>query len=237
MTASDKDRLPQASTRREVDAFIESLRRTPARRAGTARGRLVFALDATASRGPTWDRAAHQQARMFEAVSSIGKLSVQLCYYRGFREFHATGWFTDAAALTQEMTRVSCRAGYTQIGRVLQHALSESRRERIDALVFVGDCCEEPIEDLAEQAGKLGLLGVPAFVFQEAADPLATGAFERIAALSGGAHCRFDGSSAAQLRDLLTAVAVYSTGGMRALLDFSEASDPIVQLLTRQLPK
>ena len=47
----------------DVAAFLEEVRRLPARpEAGGGRGRLIFALDATASREPTWDRACHVQA-------------------------------------------------------------------------------------------------------------------------------------------------------------------------------
>ena len=37
-----------------------------------ARGRLIFALDATASRELTWDMAATLQAAMFEEAARIG---------------------------------------------------------------------------------------------------------------------------------------------------------------------
>jgi len=38
---------------------------------------------------------------------------------------------------------VSCAAGLTRIGWVLRHVAEESRRDRVNALVFVGDCVEE----------------------------------------------------------------------------------------------
>ena len=49
------DRLPQRSSRGEVDAFLQRVAKTPA----VGGGRLLFALDATASREPTWDRASN----------------------------------------------------------------------------------------------------------------------------------------------------------------------------------
>jgi hypothetical protein len=58
---------------------------------------------------------------------------------------------------------------------------------------------------------------VPVFVFQEGGDARAERAFKEIARLSRGAYCRFDAGSAAQLRELLAAVAVYATGGRKAL--------------------
>ena len=75
--------------------------------------------------------------------------------------------------------------------------------------------------DLCARAGELALLGVPVFLFQEGRDATAGRAFREIARLTKGAFCRFDRGSARQLRDLLTAVAVYAAGGRKALLALS----------------
>jgi hypothetical protein len=88
----------------------------------------------------------------------------------------------------------------------------------------VGDCMEEDIDQLSQLAGELGLIGVPVFLFQEGDEPRATRAFKEIARLSRGAYCRFDAGSARQLRELLTAVAVYATGGRKALENLSGES-------------
>ena len=135
------------------------------------------------------------------------------------------------------MTGVHCLGGTTQIGKVLGHAVIEARRSKVDALVFVGDCMEEDVDRLCRIAGELGLLGTPAFLFQEGQEPIASKAFAQIARLSGGAHCRFDTGSARQLRDLLSAVAVYAAGGRRALQDFSKNRGEVVRRLTRQLDR
>ena len=208
---------PEASADREIDAFIEQVRAMPQKTAAGARGRLIFSMDATMSRQPTWDRAQHLQARMFEETARIGGLDVQLVFYRGFNECKASKWVSDAARLAALMSRVECRGGYTQIGRVLGHVLKEAGRGRVSAVVHVGDACEENVDALAAKAGEIGLLGIPVFMFQEGTDPDATRAFGEIARLTGGAHCRFDEGSAARLRDLLSAVAVYAAGGRPAL--------------------
>jgi len=217
-----------------VEAFLRRVAKAPAT---SGRGRLVFALDATASREPTWDQAAHIQAGMFDEAARLGGLAIQLCFYRGVLEFDASPWFTDAEALRARMTRVFCAAGLTQIARVLRHAAAETRRAKVHALVFVGDCVEEPGEELAELAGRLALLGLPAFVFQEGRDPNAERELRRIAHLSGGAYCRFDAGSPATLRDLLRAVAVYAAGGRRALEQFGDRRGGEVLRLTRQLAR
>jgi len=222
--------------RSEVDAFLQKVAATPppAKQAG-ARGRLIFALDATASRQPAWDRAMHLQGEMFQEAAKLGGLDVQLVFYRGFGECKASRWHSEGAGLLRAMTAVTCLAGRTQIARVLRHALKETRKRKVDALVFVGDCMEENVDELGHLAGQLGLLGVPCFIFHEGQDAAARSAFEQMAKLSGGACCRFDPNSARELRDLLSAVAVYASGGRQALADFSRERGGSVPQLTHQL--
>lgn len=229
--------LQNTSGPSEVDAFLEQVAATPKRTPAGERGRLIFAMDATASRQPSWDRAADIQAAMFQETNDLGGLDVQLVYYRGFQELDYSPWCSSAEQLLPRMTAVSCAAGLTQIGRVLDHSLAQAERRRINALVFVGDCVEEPLDGLAGRAGKLGLLGVPAFVFQEGRDPTAERALKEIARLTGGAWCPFDASSPQTLRDLLSAVAVYAAGGRKALADFGRRRGGAVLRLTQQVAK
>jgi len=174
------------------------------------------------SRQPSWDLALELQADMFRAGKSVGGLDVQLVYFRGFNECQASKWVGDPDALAALMRKVACAGGFTQIGRVLAHAKRESAAKKVSALVYVGDCMEEDVDQLANLAGELGLSGVPVFLFQEGSDPKAERAFREIARLSRGAYCRFDAGSARQLRELLAAVAVYATGGRKALQNFSD---------------
>lgn len=203
-----------------VERFLQQVEKTP-RAAGAGAGRLIFALDATASREPTWDTACHLQAEMFEATQALGGLSVQLCYYRGFGEFHASAWTATSSALLEQMSGVRCRGGHTQIEKVLRHALTENKAHRVAALVFVGDCMEENPDSLCHLAGQLGVVGVKVFVFHEGHELRARTVFKQMAALTGGAYLPFDATSAAQLKELLGAVAVYAAGGARALERFS----------------
>lgn len=206
-----------------IDAFLDTVAKTPLRSRPGTQGKLLFAMDATASRGPTWDLACNLQTTMFSETKNIGELELSLCYYNGYNNFRATGWLTDAASLNNVMTQVRCEGGLTQIARVLRHTIAENRRHPVNALVFVGDCMEEEIDTLCHHAGQLGLLGVPAFLFHEGVDPVAEQTFREIARLSGGAYSRFDRSSAQTLRDLLSAVAVFAVGGNKALRDFEAA--------------
>ena len=234
MTGRDKD-LTRKSSRAAIDAFVDKVRSAPAIKPGGERGRLIYAMDATMSREPSWDRACKLQGDMFRETAALGGLDIQLCYYRGFEEFDASPWLSSSRALLERMTSVSCRGGRTQIEKVLRQAISQTRQKKVQALVFVGDCMEEDADRLCHLAGELGVLGVPVFVFHEGTEALAANTFREIARLSRGAYCAFDASSAAQLRDLLSAVAVYAAGGRKALQDFSKKRSEVVRRLTRQL--
>ena len=231
MVAQSKD-LDRPSTEGAVSDFLRQVAATPRT---SARGRLIFALDATASREPTWDQAARIQSNMFLETRDLGGLEIQLCFYRGFQEFESSDWYQDSDALLKRMNRVFCASGLTQIGRVLEHAIDEAARRPVSALVFVGDCMEENRDRLADLAGRLGLLGVPAFVFQEGRDPTAEPCLRDIARLSGGAWCPFDANSPHLLRDLLSAVAVYAAGGRPALERYGQTRGGAVLQLTHQI--
>lgn len=221
---------PQATTSspRELQRFLEQ-----ARQLQPGCERLMFALDATASRQPTWDRACHLQARMFQATQHLRGLSIQLCFYRGLDEFKALPWLADGVLIRQKMLGVSCLGGYTQIGRLLRHALREHRSAPLRGLVFVGDAVEEHPSGLYELAGEMGLRGLPAFLFQEGRDEHAAAILAEIARLSGGAHCQFDQHSEQQLLELLTSIAVYAAGGATQARRLAVRSPAARRLLTR----
>lgn len=233
--AKERGNLPSEPAEAAVAEFLKQVARAPAPRPAEGRGRLVFAMDATASREPTWDHACQIQGEMFHATDALGGLDVQLVFYRGFGECKVSPWVSSSAALVRRMTAVFCLAGQTQIAKVLRHVTAETKRRKVNALVFVGDCMEESIDELAQLAGELGLLGVPAFMFHEGGDPIAAKAFKEIARLTRGAYCPFDAASAQQLRDLLSAVAVYAAGGRVALEHYGKAKGGLVLQLTHQV--
>jgi hypothetical protein len=224
--ANERDKTPTrsgsapaaASPRAEIDAFIQRARTLAPGNEGR-RGRLIFALDATMSRQPTWDTACRLQGEMFREAAATGGLDVQLVYFRSLNECRASRWVSDGAGLGDLMSRISCQGGHTQIRKVLSHARSEHAKGKVQALVYVGDAMEEAIDDLAAGAGELGLLGVPAFMFHEGHDPIAEQAFREIARLTRGAYCKFDLSAAGELAELLRAAAMYAAGGVKALAD------------------
>lgn len=214
--------VERASAGSEIAAFLKDAKATT----NVARaGRLVIALDATMSRQPTWDRACSLQGEMFAAAGKVGHLTMQLVYFRGFGECAASRWVQDGDTLARLMTRIDCRGGQTQIRKVLRHAIDETKRKKVQALVYIGDCVEEDVDGLCARAGELGLLGVPAFIFQDGRDGHAETAFREIARLTGGAHFRLDESAPGELAALLKAAAVFATGGRPELEKLTKGGD------------
>lgn len=200
----------------QVDRFLAAR--------GVGSGRLVFALDATASRLPLWSVACELTANMIQETASIGTLSLQLVYFRGGvdspSECVASQWTSDSVGLARLMAKVECQAGYTQIARVLRHAQHETLEAKVGAVVFIGDACEpenDDLDKLAVPAIALGRLRTPVFAFQEGREPNVENAFRRLAEWSGGAYGRFDAGAATQLGELLRAAAAFAVGGISAL--------------------
>jgi hypothetical protein len=232
----DKDKNSALTNRtggEGIAAFVDAAKKVPAP-GGSGRGRLIFALDATMSRQPTWDLAQSLQAKMFGAAGSLGGLDVQLVYFRGLNECGASNFVSGGQGLAQLMSRIDVRGGSTQIRRVLAHARDEAKRAKVGALIFIGDAMEENPDTLASLAGELALLGVKAFMFQEGQDPAAKRTFGEVARLTGGAYSTFDAGASARLAALLRAAAAYAAGGHAALLREVEG-DSAARLLLSQM--
>ena len=144
------------STRGEIDAFIEKVRGLSVAQEPGRRGRLIFALDATMSRQPTWDTACRLQADMFNETASVGGLDVQLVYFRGLGECRASRFVSDPRALAGLMEKIDCRGGHTQIAKVLAHARRETEKTKVQALVYVGDAMEEVDRRTVRQGRRTG---------------------------------------------------------------------------------
>jgi hypothetical protein len=225
---------PATTPRAEIDRFLVQVKAFgPVSKTGV-RGRLMFALDATMSRQPTWDQACKLQADMFREAAAAGGLDIQLVYYRGSAECRASSWITDPDRLGALMSGIDCRGGQTQIAKILAHARHECESGKVAVLVFVGDAMEESLDELCARAGQLGLRNVKAFMFQEGHDPICEQAFREIARLTGGAFCRFAPGAAHELAELLRAAAAYAAGGLTALAHL-KAPGPAVARLIEQL--
>ncbi|MEH6549521.1 MAG: VWA domain-containing protein [Pseudomonadales bacterium] len=225
-----KQKMPTQgrSTNTEISSFLEKSKISPSR---AKTGRILFTLDATASRQHSWDQACQLQGDMFRSTRDIGALTIKLCFYRGFNEFKASPWLIDTDKLLGLMSRVQCQGGYTQIRRALKLAIKEHEKQPVDAVVLIGDAMEENIDELCNLAGICGLKKLPVFIFQEGYETTAATGFAEVARLSGGIHCQFDQHSAEQLRELLTTIAIYATGGQKALSTRQHHSELVHRLL------
>jgi hypothetical protein len=212
---------PTVPTRKELDEFFAKVDPPP-------RGRLILCIDATASRQETWDLAAKLTADMIGTVASIGGLDTQLTYYQGTDKYVASRWFPDARPLVEIMSRVTVRAGPTQIAKALAHARRENIRQKVAAMVLISDACEERDRDLYAEAGECR---VPVFLFQEGDDEAVARIYRGIAFRTKGAVAQFDAGAAARLKDLLGAVAAYAAGGVKALAN--QKSEAAKLLLTQ----
>jgi hypothetical protein len=221
----------------DISAFLKTAATVGRPKVAGERGRLIFALDATMSRQPTWDMACGIQAQMFTEAARVGTLDIQLVFFRGIGECRASGWVTEASKLAGLMQKIQCAGGQTQIGRVLSHAAEEAAAKRIHAVVYVGDAMEENVDDLCARAGRLAIANVPVFLFQEGGDPAAERAYREIARITRGAYARFDPGAAAQLAELLKAVAIFASGGRAALTDASARGARGAQLLLGQMTR
>jgi len=229
--AQDNQSRSATSPRAEIDRFLDQVKAlSPGAKSGR-RGRLIFALDATMSRQPTWDQACKLQAEMFREAAAIGGLDIQLVYYRGLAECRTSPWIADPDRLGALMSGIDCRGGQTQIAKILAHARRETENGKVAVLVFVGDAMEEPLDELCARAGELGLHNVKAFMFQEGHDPTCEQAFREIARLTGGAYCRFAPGAAHELDELLRAAAAYAAGGLKALADLKANSVGVTRLI------
>jgi len=221
------------STGSDVATFISKARAI--KRIADAQTRIIFSLDATASRAPTWQQAQSLHKALFEAASETSELSLQLCYFRGIATFHASPWLATASGLRGALSQIYCEGGITQIQRLLEHCLHQhSDSTSIKAIIFVGDAVEEDAGLLNDLAVKCRLAKRPLYIFQEGSDPVAGSAFASMAALSGGVHFGLGNDSADQLRRLLQSVVRLATGGRKALESSTRESDKLLlKKLTR----
>jgi len=222
-------------TSQSVAAFLQKAAQVPVRAPGTKNGRLIFAMDATASRGPSWAQAMGIQTEMFQEAATVGGLDVQLVYYRGLMDFGASPWMSDADRMIALMRSVDVIGGQTQIERTLHHASAEAKQGKVNAVVFIGDAVEESADLITAAAGQLALRGVPVFIFHEGGLEPAGSVFRQIAQITHGAYSSFDARSPQQLRDLLKAVAIFAAGGRKALENFGRKTGGIALKLTHQV--
>ena len=194
-----------------------STRRAPLAPSVEGRGRLIFALDATMSRQPTWDTRLPAPGGDVRGGRKVGGLDVQLVYFRGFNECRASRWVERRAGAPRpdDRDRLPRRQHADRQGpdpRAARNRQAEGERARLRRRRARG-----AIDGLAAKAGELGLLGLRVSSSRKAAIREVERGFREIARLSGGAYARFDANAAGELPQLLRAAAVYAAGGLKAL--------------------
>jgi hypothetical protein len=209
----------------DLAAFLDEVKATHAL---AARGRLIFGLDATASRNRTWDMATTLTAGMFREASAVGSLDLQLVYYRGDRECRASGWVSDTDRLVKIMTKIACEPGETQIERILAHAIKETAKLQVNALVFIRDAIEESLDILAARARELGRLGAPVFMFQEGNDPGVSERFRTLRRTRAALTRSSTQGPQSNWANCLRAVARFATGGIAALEGRKDAGSTLL---------
>lgn len=210
-----------------MSAFVSKARAL--KRAANAQNRLIFSLDATASREPTWHVARSMHRALFDIATEDTTFALQLCYFRGLMEFEATPWMTQPGPLLDALNAVYCKRGATQIERMLRHALAEFEgSSSIKAIVYIGDACEENSDTLNALAVQCRLAKRPLLLFQEGRDATASLCFASMAALSNGAHLQLDDASGDRLRELLRSAVRFVLGGRKALQGSPHESDKLL---------
>lgn len=204
--------------------------------ANESRPRLLFTMDATASREASWNVAKEITGAMFEAVP--GALDVALAYHGGGRLQEITPFSPESKAFLDKVHMVRCTAGKTALNQILAQA---TQITRLKALIYVGDCFEDSPTDAVELAGQLKLRGVRCFLFHDASSKTlgydvetARTVFASIAKITGGALLPFDESSPQMVKALLEAISVYAAQGIKAL-EQKTKSLPAARLLLQQI--
>jgi hypothetical protein len=194
-----------------------------ARKASRDHPRMIFAMDATASREPTWELAIRLHRDM---ALALGTIEVQLVFFHGNGKCFASNWASGGSRLADLMAKVQCLSGQTQIAKVLEHVLRESEKHTIRGVVYVGDTCEEELERLSGLAAQMKQRKIPLFIFHEVSGD-ATGAseasdeilFRALATITDGVYAPFDAGAADQLQRLLRGAADYVSGKYAAVTD------------------
>jgi hypothetical protein len=187
----------------------------PAETGAPPRPRLIFAVDATASREPAWAAARQVTDALVRALP--GALDVALAVHGGSRVHTFTAFTNDANTLRDRAAGVGCVAGMTRLLPILSASLT---RQAVRVVIYIGDVFEENVLQGRRIADAMGAQGTRLIVLHDTADPAArrdAEVFWDLAKRTGGCVLPFDASASGRLRDLLSAVAVYAVGGEKLL--------------------
>src|SRR5271165_2696119 len=201
----------------------------PTETAAPSRPRLVFAVDATASREPAWAAARRVTDALVKALP--GELDVALAVHGGSRVHTFTAFTNDARTLRDRAAGVSCQAGMTRLLPILATTL---KQQSVRVVIYIGDVFEESLPHGRDLADSLGARGTKLIVLHDTSDNGArrdAEIFWDLAKRTGGCVLPFNANTPDRLRDILSAVAVYAVGGEKLLRERRHALPGAVALL------
>ncbi len=179
--------------------------------------RLIFAVDATASREPAWSAARQVTDALVKALP--GALKVALAVHGGGRVHTFTPFTSDPATLRDRAAGVTCQSGLTRLLPILAIGL---KQPDVRVVIYIGDVFEENIDQGRRLTDAMGARGTRLIVLHDTADRGArrdAEVFWDLAKRTGGCVLPFDSHAPGKLRELLSAVAVYAVGGEKLLRD------------------
>ena len=201
----------------------------PVETGAPVRPRLVFAVDATASREPAWAVARQVTDALVKALP--GELDVALAVHGGSRVHMFTEFTNDANTLRDRAAGVECAAGLTRLLPILSTGL---KRPSVRVVIYIGDVFEENVAHGRSLADAMGAQGTKLIVLHDTTDPAArrdAEVFWDLAKRTGGCVLPFDAGASDRLRNLLSAIAVYAVGGEKLLWEQRDHLPGAVALL------
>jgi hypothetical protein len=171
--------------------------------------RLLFAVDATASRESAWNTAKRLTDTLFTAVPD--RCPISLAVHGGSRVHTFTPFTTNAASLRSKAASVQCEAGGTTLLPILRRALALTD---IGTIVYVGDHFEESKREAFGLAQLLAGQRTRLIVLHDGRNNATRAFFRLLAEATEGTVLPFDANAVDGLRDLLHAVVVMTVHGL-----------------------
>jgi len=203
------------------------------------RPRVVFCIDRTASRQDSFEPAKRLMDALLGALP--GELELKLASFGG-EEVTFSPWTIDPARVRKVAAGLRCKAGYTQLLKVLRSVLEI---DAVRCVVHVGDMFEEDAHAATDMAAEMAERGIRVIVlhdtslrgmnFSAEAHDDARAVFQMLAQRTGGVLLPFDITALEELAKLMEALAVLAVGGTEMLKE-QEPVMPAARELLRLLP-
>lgn len=200
--------LSQIRGARPAKPQVDTAPAAPAAR----RPRLVFAVDATASREAAWASAKKITDRMFGVIPNA--LDVALAVHGGDDLHTFTTFSADVDAFRKQAAAVDCESGVTRLCDIMARTLDAGG---VRVMSYIGDAFEEDADEALKLADRFRLRGIQAVMLSDGAEGKPLEVFRQIAERTGGAVLDFRAGDAALMGELLAGVATLAIGGRRLL--------------------